>query len=53
MKIAIGTDFEESIKIRKGDVTMEIAILEIDDSTFDPQVLQSDKPVLVKRNEFH
>ena len=47
MKIAIGTDFEESTKIRKGDVTMKKVIMEIDDRTFDSQVLQSDSPVLV------
>ena len=41
------TIFEESTKIRKGDVTMKKVILEIDDRTFDSQVLQSDKPLLV------
>ena len=44
MRIAIGTDDK---KIRKGDVTMKKNILDIDDRTFEPQVLKSDKPVLV------
>jgi len=41
------TIFKEFIEIRKGDVTMEKVILDIDDHTFDSLVLQSDKPVLV------
>jgi thioredoxin 1 len=45
MKIAIGTDNQK--RIRKGDVIMKKVILEIDDHTFGPQVLKSDKPVLV------
>ncbi len=44
MKIANGTDDK---KIRKGEITMKKDILDIDDRTFDSQVLQSDKPVLV------
>ena len=34
-------------RIRKGDVTMKKNTLDIDDRTFEPQVLKSDKPVLV------
>ena len=44
MRIAIGTDDKKN---HKGDVTMNKNILDIDDRTFESQVLKSDKPVLV------
>ena len=46
MKIAIGTDYQ--ITVRKGEINITKGILEMNDRTFNSQVLQSDKPVLVE-----